>query len=423
MVAPQNNSKRLTTFAMPAYQRIGEELRARVEGRYWSSGAMLPSRKELAAEFGVSVPTIERAVADLLTEGALRADHRGTFVVGPPQESGVAPVRPAASATVGLIATLPPSPDRRGTTPQWAETITKALERSLVQSRVITRFFNLKRPDGTTATPVQAREALLAEGVDAIVVVLATAEQVLQMAAPAGVPLVFVTDFRHSHPVQSVCYDNQDAGYQAAHHLFEQGCPDLLFFAPYTSDWVESRLAGVRQAALLAGRPAEAVRSRISQALVTEFTSPHGVHRELAYAAARSLLAGGLPARGVVAVNDKVALGFQQAAAEIGLTAGRDYALLGFDDDPLAREAGLTSLHPPLEGLGQEAARLLLSALSSQTLQQQVCLHSHLVRRASSRVSFSPDCSPTASALSQASLATAHERDTRHDTAFLCPSL
>ena len=112
-------------------------------------------------------------------------------------------------------------------------------------------------------------------------------------------------------------------------------------------------------------------------------------HLTAGYLAARTLLADGLPEQGVIAANDFLALAFRRAASEIGLASGQDYALVGFDDLPEARAAGLTSLHPPLEELGQEAGRLVQRALSGNHAPIQICLTSHLTSRPSSRLPHS----------------------------------
>jgi len=51
-------------------------------------GTMIPGRRDLAREFNISVPTVQKAIAEMVAEGTLRVeDRRGTFVVfGDPDE-------------------------------------------------------------------------------------------------------------------------------------------------------------------------------------------------------------------------------------------------------------------------------------------------------------------------------------------------
>jgi LacI family transcriptional regulator len=86
---------------------------------------------------------------------------------------------------------------------------------------------------------------------------------------------------------------------------------------------------------------------------------------------------------GVIAVNDHTAYGVLRAATEAGLTPGRDFGLIGFDDAPQSRVVGLTSVRPPLDALGEEAGHLVARALAGDASALQVGLRSLLVPRAS----------------------------------------
>ena len=423
IVREQNTTKqRRTIAAAPAYQRVSDDLRAKVADGYWASGAMLPSRKDLAQKYAVSLNTMERAISDLLADGTLRADYgRGTFVADNikadpmrlKQDASDGPIatdpdmsdfgsrthepvagRPPAKATIGIISRLQPEAYRQGIRDRFAEVITNSLERSITNMGGITRFFNLYRPDETVATPAEAISALLEEGVDGIVFIYASlSNELIQLPAAirSTTPLVFIGSARSIHPSLTVYYDSQDAGYQAVYHLLENGITDLMYFAPYTIRWSQEREEGARQAVLLAGLPASSLQVAVTDIPLFDLmadlnANERSVHEEGGYLAAKRLLANGLTARGVVCANDRVAMGFRQAAEEAKLIAGKDYALVGFDDIPEARSIGLSTMRPPLIELGQEAGRLLINALEGKLSSMQVCLHSHLIARASSRL-------------------------------------
>lgn len=66
---------------MPVYRRIEEDLRDRIKGGAWTAGTRIPGRRELAKHYHVEVSTVQRAIANLLDDGVLRAEAgRGTFV-------------------------------------------------------------------------------------------------------------------------------------------------------------------------------------------------------------------------------------------------------------------------------------------------------------------------------------------------------
>lgn len=67
--------------ARPLPARLADRLRQRVADGDWQPGHRLPSEQDLAAEYGVSRPTVRSAVARLVDSGMLRVRHgAGTFV-------------------------------------------------------------------------------------------------------------------------------------------------------------------------------------------------------------------------------------------------------------------------------------------------------------------------------------------------------
>ena len=68
----------------PAYLRIASQLRDRIEAGELTTGALLPSERELAVDFGVSRMTARHALMVLEHEGYVqRETPRGTFVASP----------------------------------------------------------------------------------------------------------------------------------------------------------------------------------------------------------------------------------------------------------------------------------------------------------------------------------------------------
>lgn len=65
----------------PAWRTIADELRSDVADEVYPPGAPLPGESQLAESYGVSRPTVRRAINVLIGEGLLTASHgRGTFV-------------------------------------------------------------------------------------------------------------------------------------------------------------------------------------------------------------------------------------------------------------------------------------------------------------------------------------------------------
>ena len=375
--------------------RVEGELRARIESRAWLPGVMLPSRRDLAKELRVDLHTVQRAVAPLLADGTLRADGgRGTFVADHPTPTppAQAPASPAQVGTLGIVAAYdlgrahPDDVAGVGT-----RDVLRSLERTFLEAGGRTVFFNLFRSEGAWVTVPEATEALLAQGVDALAVIGVHHDPVLgDIALPGAVvrniPVVYVSGEGRFQPHVAVYYDQRQAGYQAAEHLLQIGCRRLLFLAPFATPWLEERVAGARVALKHAGLPETALCVYPPDHPLGQWSPDVEAACD---AAIHQAFADGLVEGGVLTPNDGIALLLRRIAEENGREPGRDFALIGFDDIPQSGFCGLSSIRPPSEEMGREAARLLLRNLSGENVQLQVCLRSHLMARAST-TAFAP---------------------------------
>lgn len=76
---------------LPLYQRLREEMLAKIAAGEWTPGAPIPTEAELTKLYGVAVGTVRKAVDTLVNEGLLlRSQGRGTFVRRPNFEASLA---------------------------------------------------------------------------------------------------------------------------------------------------------------------------------------------------------------------------------------------------------------------------------------------------------------------------------------------
>lgn len=69
---------------LPLYQRLRDEMLAKIAAGEWLPGEAIPTEAELTQQYGVAVGTARKAVDTLVAEGLLlRAQGRGTFVRRP----------------------------------------------------------------------------------------------------------------------------------------------------------------------------------------------------------------------------------------------------------------------------------------------------------------------------------------------------
>lgn len=158
------------------------------------------------------------------------------------------------------------------------------------------------------------------------------------------------------------------------HLIRDHGRTRLVFLGrPSDSPDIQSRhdsfTAAMEDAGLTPGAPIHAW-----------LTQPDGV---LAAPRISELLRAG-EVDGVVCANDELALGLMFALLGEGVAIGRDLAITGVDDVPMASlvTPGLTTLARPLRELSGRAAELLLDLIAGRPAENAV-LPSHVVRRAS----------------------------------------
>ncbi|PAY04185.1 GntR family transcriptional regulator [Bradyrhizobium sp. UFLA03-84] len=66
---------------LPRYQRLRDDLAARINRNEWRPGDLIPSEAELGAHYGVAIGTVRKAIDQLVRDGVLeRQQGRGTFV-------------------------------------------------------------------------------------------------------------------------------------------------------------------------------------------------------------------------------------------------------------------------------------------------------------------------------------------------------
>ncbi|WP_347558948.1 LacI family DNA-binding transcriptional regulator [Robbsia sp. KACC 23696] len=172
------------------------------------------------------------------------------------------------------------------------------------------------------------------------------------------VPFVLVSRRLAGYP--SVTCDDNAGGRLAARHLFEMGHREVAILAGETHaatsvdrrdsflDFFRRREIAVPEARVLSGK----------------FDTETG--RELG----ERLLAKRPYPTAIFAVNDFLAIGLMGAMRDRGLHAGRDIAVIGYNDTPLAAQlpVALTSVRLPMQQMGRLAVGMLLDILAGRAV-------------------------------------------------------
>jgi len=70
-----------TDQRLPRYQRLRDDIAARINRNEWRPGELIPSEAELASHYGVAIGTVRKAIDQLVSDAVLeRQQGRGTFV-------------------------------------------------------------------------------------------------------------------------------------------------------------------------------------------------------------------------------------------------------------------------------------------------------------------------------------------------------
>jgi DNA-binding LacI/PurR family transcriptional regulator len=198
----------------------------------------------------------------------------------------------------------------------------------------------------------------------------------------AGVPMTAVdSDLFENLP--SVDVDDEGGARAAADHVVGLGHRDILIVAieraehapKGAEDTVSRRLRGYRAA--LAGVGVDVGDEDV---IVSPATYSGGVA-----AIGRAWEAGRRPTA-ILAMSDAIAIGVIRGLRDRGLSIPADVSVVGFDDIELAEttDPPLTTVHQPIRGKGEEAARLLLSLLAgNEEPAGHRRLATHLIVRAS----------------------------------------
>jgi len=179
-----------------------------------------------------------------------------------------------------------------------------------------------------------------------------------------GVPVVFGGRPRHTLDVSFVDVDNQAGGRAATEHLIAQGRRHIAHLAgPSRVPSTRERLQGFREAMWNA-------------ALRSDMVDGGELDRDAGEMAMGRLLALGHEVDAVFAASDAMAAGAMWALQVLGRRVPDDVAVIGFDDSPIASatQPPLSSVKQPVEEMGRQMARLVLSmsAVRGQSSKQLV---------------------------------------------------
>ena len=185
-------------------------------------------------------------------------------------------------------------------------------------------------------------------------------------ALVAGMPVVQVMRRLPGLKASLVSPENKEGARKATEHLVALGHTRIAFVGGFASMVVrDERLSGYRLALDEAG-------ILFDDSLVVESM----INYSSGAAVVRHLLSRARPATSALCFNDVVAIGVIRAFAATGVTVGKDFGVVGFDDIDEAKHTypALTSVAVNGRNLGSRAAQLLMRHLASGNFEPEAVL-------------------------------------------------
>ncbi|MEP6733751.1 MAG: GntR family transcriptional regulator, partial [bacterium] len=351
----------------PLYQQVAADIRRQVVSGEMPVGSQIPPHRDLAVLYGVSIITINKALAGLVSEGVLYSHvGRGTFVmVRPASTSGS-----AASTTIGFVL-------RDLSSPFFSLVAHGAQERADSLGVGILFASSSNRLDREE----EQLRRLRTLGVHGLIVVsmsrTSRLSESIQLLHDADFPYVMVS-YTTGDDVPYVGVDLAEAGRLAAQHLLAQGRKRF----GYVIDKVgslngELRVSKYRQTIADAGLT-------IDPAFVFEYPF-EGEWNDYKSGYAVGEQIASLPTRpdAMFAFNDLGALGMLDALTDAGVRVPDDVAIVGLDDIEMAARSRvpLTSVRQPVNEIGARALDFVLSRIRGEHPQRRQLLQPELIVR------------------------------------------
>lgn len=406
------------------YARLREQLRDSVlQGG--QPGDRVPSERKLAQQFGVSPITISRALQELQGEGAIeRIVGKGTFIRRvessaardgapggaaseidrvaswmPPEKAALGHATAGSSAAnTWILASLSqdaPAAAREYWTHRIASSAERAVQRGNGQTRVA---------DYNSVSCADLENAFQ-NGVNSVIFVgdcargaaseeaWATSLVRLKSGPRRATVVQILLDEPNALPFDTVRFNGAWGAHLAAMHLLELGHRRVAFLSPGRQfAWARERAqsfarslagAGVLEAPVIYAGEDEV--RRVAQSARNSIWSSQE-WEEIGHSAARAFLENG-EFTAALCANDHIASALLKAAKASGREVPRDLSVVGFDDWHSSNLLGLTTLHIPVEEMGEAAASLLMQRLRTpfEAGHTHIVLDPLLVVRSSTR--------------------------------------
>ena len=352
------------------WEAVGCALRDRIQQGAYPDGSMLPAERALAAEFGVSRPTLRKALQWLVKSGMLvNVPGVGTRVRLAADRGSAAP---AGSRIIALA--LPDIGNR------FFIEVAEAVEYASLHRGYLLLLSNFRHNPAIEEWQVREFARRKVDGVILAHDATQPFPRGLELLRKQGIPFLMLFSSSFDSAFDSVVLDERAGVEQVLRYLWSLGHRRIAFCRPLASPQPHPREAAFRT-----------LMHEEGLAVPEHFLVPLEQIAENSGAdLLKRLLEGEPRPTAIFAGNDRIALLVLKHLAALGLRVPEDVSLVGFDNLRFTEHLSppLTTVDQPKAEMGRRAVEMLLERIElglGGEARREV-FQPHLVVRGSCRV-------------------------------------
>lgn len=321
--------------------------------------------RDVARHAQVSIASVSRALNGL---GNVRAETRERVIaaaaeLGYVPHAGARSLSLARAHAIGVVL-----PDLHG---EFFSEFVRGMDREASRRGYVMLLSVMHDDSEQAAVALRAMRGR----VDGLVVMAPhLSEAMLRRALPTGLPALIINGPRSIADLATVRLDNAAATEAMVAHLVATGRHRIVHIAGPEGN-------------IDADERAVAFRASIARHLpgTDPVVRPGNFAEDAGEAVARAIASGEIACDAVFAANDMMALGCLQGLRTAGIDVPGQVAVTGFDDIPLARYLGVTTMRVRIAELGEQAIGRVINVLEGEGADNRAELHqAELVVRATS---------------------------------------
>jgi len=301
--------------------------------------------RDVAKRAQLSVATVSRALNGFenVSEGARERISAAVAELGYVPHAGARSLSLARNNAIGVVL-----PDLHG---EFFSEIVRGMDREASRRGYLLLLSNLHGGGAQAANALRAMRGR----VDGLIVMAPhLGEEELSTALPKGLPSMLINTRERTGEHPAIHLDNAGGVRAVVDHIASLGRKRVV----HISGPADNIDAQEREAAFVEAVAAHGIEGRV---IAGDFETESGG------AAIRQLLGEGTEFDAVFAANDNMAIGALEALRAAGKAVPADVVVVGFDDIPLARHMGVSTVRVRIAELGERALQRLVEGFTKPT--------------------------------------------------------